>query len=138
MDVTDCLLFHLAKTYQRVHQQCREDLKSYGLTPIQSLIMSFVSEKVHGISASEISRELNLDSATLSGILERLESAGWVRRTISEEDKRLSIISLTDKYHQVRQEIEAVRASIEEAMFANFSTEEKLLFIRMLKDMRLS
>ena len=136
MSVTECLLFLLAKAYQTVHQATREHLKPYGLTPIQCLVTMFIIQSNKQIAAWEIAKELKLDNATLSGILERLEAGGWIVRTLSQQDKRLSLISPTEKVFDLEKEIEMKRTQTEEVILQNFSLEEKLLLKRMLRDMK--
>jgi DNA-binding MarR family transcriptional regulator len=137
LEIAECLLFLLAKSYQKVHQKSREMLKPYGLTPIQSLVIAFIVEKELPISAREITKELKLDTATLSGILERLEAGGWVERMTSEKDKRLALISPSNKTIDIKNEIDEKRKLCEAEIFEKFSTGEELFFKRMLKDLRL-
>ena len=60
----DCIVFLLAKAYQKAHSQLKKRLSPYGLTPIQSLILADLWGE-DGIAASEIGKRLTLDPATL-------------------------------------------------------------------------
>jgi hypothetical protein len=75
----DCIVFNLAKAYQSAHSRMAALFKPHGLTPIQALVLQAISEQ-EGQSASEISKRLLLDNATLSGVLDRLADGGWVER----------------------------------------------------------
>jgi len=49
------------------------------------------------LSPKELSSRLLVTSAGLSGRLDRLESAGWIRRTPNPEDRRATIVTLTEE-----------------------------------------
>ncbi|MDF6017091.1 MarR family transcriptional regulator [Streptomyces sp. JH34] len=73
----------------------REALRDLGLTYPQYLAMMVLWE--HGpLPVKTIGERLHLDSGTLSPLLKRLESAGFVRRERSPEDERSVTVHLTD------------------------------------------
>jgi DNA-binding MarR family transcriptional regulator/GNAT superfamily N-acetyltransferase len=47
------------------------------------------------LTATQLGRELGLDAGYLSRILQRFEDEGLIRRTVSETDRRQSVVSLT-------------------------------------------
>ena len=63
----DCVIFLLAKAYQKAHGEFKRRLHSYGLTPIQHLILEALWEE-DGLSAGDIGKKLIFDGATLSGV----------------------------------------------------------------------
>ncbi|MBR3312225.1 MAG: MarR family transcriptional regulator [Solobacterium sp.] len=71
-------------------------LKPLGLTYTQYIVFLVLWEK-DGISVSEIGEKLMLDNGTLSPLLKKMESAGYVERQRSREDDRVVVITLTDK-----------------------------------------
>ncbi len=73
----DCIIFLLAKAYQKAHGHFRNRMFTYGLTPIQYLILEALWEE-EGLSAKTIGEKLVLDGATLSGVLDRMEESGWI------------------------------------------------------------
>lgn len=129
------ILFILAKANQRVHGIFKGRLQPFGLTPVQGLILHALYEE-EGLSAGEIGRRLQLDSATLSGVLERMTEAGWIVKSTDRDDRRLVHINLTAKAQACRdgflEEIVAVNTSV----MAAFRMEERLLLERMLKDLK--
>ena len=52
-------------------------------------------------AATELARDLALDSGYLSRILRRFESRGWLARSPSPADARQSLLKLTDAGHAV-------------------------------------
>ena len=55
--------------------------------------------------SKEIGQETGLDAGTLTPIVKRLESKGWLTRTVSHEDERQKCISLTEAGRQLQQEV---------------------------------
>ena len=79
---------------------------------------------------------LVLDSATVSGILDRMEKDKWILKNISPNDGRLLQIYLTERAHKIKDEMwSEIQASHQEAL-RPLKLEEKILFERFLKDMR--
>jgi MarR family transcriptional regulator, organic hydroperoxide resistance regulator len=76
-------------------------LESMGLTHPQYLVM-LALWGTSPLSVKEIGALLQLDSATLSPLLKRLEASGYVTRTRASEDERLLLVGLTDAGRQLR------------------------------------
>ena len=131
----DCILFLLAKAYQKAHGDFKKRLHSYGLTPIQHLVLEALWDE-DGLSAGEIGKRLVFDGATLSGVLDRLSAGGWVIKQSEPEDKRMLRISLTHKSRDLKPKLAAIRNKTNEDLLARFSLEEKVLLKRLLRDIQ--
>ncbi len=70
-----------------------------GLTVPQRLSLLLVARSP-GILASELATALHLHRGTLSGIVRRLESAGYVARTVDPHDGRRAGLRLTPAGHR--------------------------------------
>jgi DNA-binding MarR family transcriptional regulator len=131
----DCIVFLLAKAYQKAHGNLKRRLHSFGLTPIQFLTLEALKEE-DGISAGEIGRRLVLDNATLSGVLDRLADRGWIEKRTDPKDKRLLRVYLTDKTRSLEGQLDEERAQANEEILLSLSVEEKVLLKRLLKDVQ--
>ena len=69
-------------------------LKPLGLTYTQYLVMLVLWEK-DGIPVGEICERLMLDNGTVSPLLKKMESAGYIEKSRSAEDDRVVVITLT-------------------------------------------
>jgi DNA-binding MarR family transcriptional regulator len=132
---TDCVVFLLAKAYQKVHGQFKKHSAEFGLTPIQVLVIEALREQ-EGISAMELGKKLVLDSATLSGLLERLSEKGWIIKTPDEVDRRSLKLYLGEKAKQLDARLSELRQKVNDEITENLSLEEKLLLKRLLKDLK--
>lgn len=93
--------FALAVTNRAVLAVYRPLLEPLGLTHPQYLVMLAMWDHHRGdktgrpLSVKHIAASLQLDSATLSPMLKRLESLGLIARTRSASDERATEVTLT-------------------------------------------
>ena len=92
--IEDCLSFYLGKAYQRVTQSAKQRLAPYGVTPVQYALLKVLWEQDHQ-SGAELGERLQLDSATMTGLLDRLEQAGLIERKAHATDRRVNRVALT-------------------------------------------
>jgi len=131
----DCILFLLAKAYQKAHGDFKKRLYSYGLTPIQHLVLEALWDE-DGLSVGDIGKRLVFDGATLSGVLDRLAAGDWILKQSDTTDKRMLRISLTPKSKDLKPKLSAVRNATNKNLLARFSLEEKVLLKRLLRDIQ--
>jgi MarR family transcriptional regulator, organic hydroperoxide resistance regulator len=93
--------FALAVTNRAVLAVYRPLLEPLGLTHPQYLVMLALWDhnrselSANALSVKEIAAALQLDSATLSPMLKRLEALGLITRTRSATDERATDVTLT-------------------------------------------
>jgi DNA-binding MarR family transcriptional regulator len=131
----DCIIFLLAKAYQKAHGYFKKRLQEQGLTPVQHLVLEALWEE-EGLSAGDIGKKLMLDSATLSGILERMAEKGWVVKATDDADKRFIRICLADRAKDMKTLLIHEREQANEKILGALSVEEKVLLKRLLRDLR--
>ena len=131
----DCIIFLLAKAYQKAHGDFKRRIQSYGLTPIQHLTLEVLWGK-DGLSASDIGKKLVLDGATLSGVLDRLAVGGWILKQPDSDDKRVLRNYLTPRSKELKPKLSEARDQANEELLRTFSVEEKVLLKRFLRDMQ--
>jgi DNA-binding MarR family transcriptional regulator len=69
--------------------------RPYGLTGAQYNVLNILSDSREGISQRELGDLLVVDRSNVTGLLDRLEKAGWVRRDDHPQDRRVYRVSLT-------------------------------------------
>ena len=131
----DCIIFLLAKAYQKAHGDFKKRLQSYALTPIQHFILEVLWGQ-DGLSASDIGKKLVLDGATLSGVLDRLATGGWILKSPDTGDKRVLRNFLTPRSKELKPKLSETRDQTNEDLLKSFSIEEKVLLKRFLRDMQ--
>lgn len=131
----DCVIFLMAKAYQRAHGIMKEQLKDHGLTNVQQLILGalFLGD---GQSAGEIGQRLTLDSATLSGTLDRMVEKGLITKETDPDDRRVVRVRLTAKARGLAPALNKAQDLANHEVLKPLSLEERLLFKRLLRDLR--
>jgi len=107
--------FALAVASRSVNAVYRPLLEPLGLTHPQYLVMLALWEKSPR-SVRELGEELQLDPATLSPLLKRLEALGYVSRRRSAGDERVLEITATDAGRALREQAETIPPRIVEQL----------------------
>ena len=114
--------------------QKNKDLERLGLTTAQAQILLFLTlNKNKLISQRDIEKIFNLSNPTINGLLNRLESKGFVIRVKNEKDARIKEVHLTDKAIVVQKEISKKMKSAEKEMLSVLSREERDTLSRLLE-----
>ena len=95
------LCFPLYAAARRVTGLYTPYLKPLGLTYTQYLVFMVLWEK-DGVPVSEICDRLFLDNGTVTPLLKKLETEGYVCRTRSREDERCVVVTLTDAGRELK------------------------------------
>lgn len=85
----------------------RKNLESYfarwSLTTPQILVLAQLDEHKE-MKISDIARNLDFADSNISGIVDRLENADFVKRVRSNEDRRIVKVTLTDKAYSLKKD----------------------------------
>lgn len=133
-ELPDCTVFLLGKAYQKAHGDFKKQLKPFGLTNMQHLVLEGLwYEK--GITAAELGKLLILDKATLSGVLDRMVEGGWLLKKQDPEDKRVNRLFPSDKASRMKSELIELRKIANKKLLTGFNPEEQILLKRFLRDL---
>mgnify|MGYP001584585501 FL=1 len=80
----------------RIMGAISKSLRNSGLTHQQIIVIKLVAHKKE-ITISEICYEMSLSKGTVSGIVQRLEKSGYVKKEKHEDDKRNTYIVFSEK-----------------------------------------
>lgn len=94
------LLIGLRKITQAIDLHSKFLLKTVGITSPQLVILQQLSH-FDSLAVSEISKLVSLSQGTVTEILTRLEKKGIISRRKSDQDKRRSLISITETGKQL-------------------------------------
>ncbi|MES2636177.1 MAG: MarR family transcriptional regulator [Pseudomonadota bacterium] len=105
------LCFALYAATHSLTRAYRSSLEPLGITYTQYLVMLVLWE-ADGISVGKIAQRLELDSATLTPMLKRLETAGFITRLRNTKDERIVEIKLTTAGTNLQHEIAQVQHGV--------------------------
>ncbi|MBY6537124.1 MarR family transcriptional regulator [Rhodococcus sp. BP-349] len=117
--------FALAVTNRAVLSVYRPILEPLGLTHPQYLVMLALWERAP-MSAGEIASALQLEPASLTPLLKRLDADGLLTRRRSDTDERRLVIDLTDQGRQLRGSAESIPGTVIESLGVDVSELEEL------------
>ncbi len=98
------VLRKLVVTYQSFERYSSEHMKSLGLTMTQFDIIATLGNQPP-MSCKLLGEKTLVTKGTMTGVLERLEEKGFIRRELNAEDARSQLISLTKKGQQLFEKI---------------------------------
>lgn len=101
------LCFPLYACARQVVNKYTPLLKPLGLTYTQYIAMMVLWEK-DGITVGEIGKRLFLDNGTLTPLLKKLETQGYITRERSADDERVVLVSLTDAGWELREKAKEI------------------------------
>jgi DNA-binding MarR family transcriptional regulator len=90
----DYLSYRVKRLYMLMSQRINDSLKPYGLARSQWQVLARVS-RGGTLSQKDLQHAMQVESATLTGILDVLVAKGWLERLESAEDKRCRVLRLT-------------------------------------------
>jgi DNA-binding MarR family transcriptional regulator len=77
--------------------------QEFDLAPQQAIALRILGAGPRPMG--ELAKYLMCDSSNVTGITDRLEERGLVRRTLSDQDRRVKLLVLTDEGESLRKEI---------------------------------
>jgi DNA-binding MarR family transcriptional regulator len=83
---------HLRVIRQILRRPVEAEFARGHLTGPQQLVME-VLVRLHGLSLKELSQQVSLSHSTVSGIVDRLEKRGFVKRKADPNDRRFTVVT---------------------------------------------
>ena len=136
-NIEESIGFLMSKCHRKAFQMLKQRLEPYGITPPQFAVMSFLWQREEVINQNQLGDLMGTDNATLSGIIDRLEKAGYVKREKNMKDRRSYNLVLTEAGEKIRQELEPIVRDHNKNLTKPLEEEELLTLVRLLKKLRL-
>jgi DNA-binding MarR family transcriptional regulator len=130
----DRLIYLVFTAQQKLRTHLKNAMSEAGvsITPAQSAML-FLLKRKDGQTMSELTQELSIDNSTLTGLVDRLERSGFVRRNASTADRRSSHVYITESGNQEIERAKAVIRRVNDRIREDFSEEELESFKKILK-----
>ena len=135
MEKVDCIFFQLAKAYQLGNRFLTQKVSELNLTSVQAMILGFLDQEDQ-VTSRELGKRAELDSATLTGILDRLETAGFIERRGNPDDRRSIHIHLTKKGKSMSREAVRVIAEANTEFLQILNENEKRDLLHVIEKLR--
>ena len=124
------LCFSVYVLHREIMQRYRPILKDIGLTYPQYITMMALWEK-DDLTVNQVGEILQLDNGTLTHLLKRLESKGYLTRKRNTEDERVVKIHLTEKGQKIKEKATCIPMELATEMKVDL---EELKQLKALSD----
>jgi len=133
MAIEDRLIFLISKVCQKLIINLQKAFSEGGVevTPIQVMLLFFL-QKNDGSSLTQISQGLMLENPTITGLIDRLEKSGYVKRSDHPNDRRVYLVNITEKGNRVAKKALPIIKKLNEQIKEGYSKEEIENFKKVL------
>jgi DNA-binding MarR family transcriptional regulator len=121
---------------RRLHQQStqvfvqRTQDAGFDITPVQYAALEAIAANP-STDQAHIAELIGYDRATIGGVIDRLEKKGWIRRIVSERDRRARELSLTEAGDGVRLALQPIVQELQKDILQPLSQDECACFTQL-------
>ena len=116
----------------------RQFFRNRPTTEAQFTVLMLLKHANHPMTQKELSEWLLVDKSNLTGLVDRMESAGHLKRIKTEKDRRSYHLQLTHSAEKLLEELEGPYRELLNIMLGDFSKEELVLIVRMMNKLQRS
>lgn len=132
---SDFICFKLSRAMRKVQRYYELNLAPFEITPAQFYVLIALYE-TNGVKFKELAQKLSMDGATLTGILDRLERMGFVKKENDPEDRRSLLVFLGEKAEAHGDEINRLAKTLDNEIRAQFEQDDFITLSRLLDKIR--
>lgn len=133
MKPNDRLIYLIFTAQNKLRTYLNKCLNDDGVTvTVTQCGILFLLKQKNGQTMTELSRILGIDNSTLTGLTDRLEKAGMLKRIANPGDRRSSHIDITPAGIEETEKAKKVIRRVNEKIKEGFSTDEIEAFKNIL------
>ncbi len=136
MDPTECIFFHLAKANQAGSKVWRRHMSRLNLTAVQGMVLNFLKQGDQ-VTSRDLGERTQLDSATMTGVLDRLEKMALVERRPHPSDRRAIVVCLTDAGRELTDRTDSESEEANKVFLQDLDESEQTQLKSLLQKVRL-
>ena len=130
------IVYFISKTKKKMLRFIERRLKDhelYNLVPSYGNILTVLYDHDGKMTMKNIADLLGKEKSTITSLVNKLESLGYVNKVKSQEDRRTTFVCLTQMGKDIEKKFEAISKDLQERAYSNFTEAEKEEFLRLLK-----
>ena len=125
------LITKIKQLGDRIFEKILSEISIDAFNGAQGRIL-YVLWQEDGIPIRALSDRCGLAITSLTTMLERMEKQGLITRLQDTKDKRKTLLYLTDKAHELKQDYDSVSLRMGQIYYQGFSEEEIIRFVGYL------
>ncbi|MDO4534434.1 MAG: MarR family winged helix-turn-helix transcriptional regulator [Clostridium perfringens] len=114
-------------TLGRIFNKFINNYKSIDINHAQGRIL-FIISKYNSLSINDLCKELSVSKSTLTSMLDRLYCKGYISKEVSPLDKRIILISNTEKANKCIEVFNNIVTEMDNTFYKGFTKEEIIQF----------
>ncbi|HLV90753.1 MAG: MarR family transcriptional regulator [Acidimicrobiales bacterium] len=111
----------LGVLWRRVHHETMRRIDSPGITPARLRALRFVGRADTPVRMGELAERLGIVPRSATTLVDELADAGWVRRLPDPDDRRATLVEVTNDGQNVLADAGRIRREVAAEMFASLS-----------------
>lgn len=133
MELEQCVNFALTRAQNTVNQYFKTRLAPHGVTPGQYGILKCLWDE-NGLTVKQIAERMYLDSSTITGLLDRMEQKGLIKRGPDPTDRRALSVVLTAEGQRLEGPVSEAIARANQEVLKDVGDEEAQKLMQLLFD----
>ncbi len=120
----------LHRIQRQLQVHLHQSVAPIGITGTEAHLLSYLASYAP-VPVGDLVRVFGLKKSTLTGILDRLEEAGYTIRQINPDDRRSFLLKTTPRGAKAAQKVRALLERFEASLDAELSASDKKAFVRV-------
>lgn len=116
----------------KVRQKADNNLKDHNVTLSQVRVLNFLWRENGSCSQKQIEDFLQVSHPTVVGLVSRMEQSGYIQTSVSSDDKRNKIVTVTDSGMALANELCRFMDDMDNRMLEGLSEEQQSQLADML------
>lgn len=128
-------LYTTTAVVQRMMHACLQRLfDEIGVAPSQLQVLHLIRQH-QPISLKKLAAELHLTPGAITQLIDSVVGAGYVTRSESNEDRRITVVSMTEAGTAVVKQLEQMKQTLLLKVVADLDDEELAVYLRVQQKM---
>jgi DNA-binding MarR family transcriptional regulator len=131
-------LLNIIVTANLLIKEAQQLFRPYGLTDAQfDILMILETQSDQGrLNQTELGHMLLVNRSNVTGLIDRMENAGWVKRSPDSEDRRINLVEITDNGRKILESTKNLYIKKIGEITSVLSHHEKILLVEILERIR--
>ena len=125
----------LADASRLIRKLADRRLSTIGLTRAQWQALGNL-RRMGPLTQAALAEIMEVETATIARLIDRLEAAGWIERKPDASDRRVKVVSMTDKATAIMDEVGAIGQKLRDDMLIDLSQSEREKLVATLSTIK--
>jgi DNA-binding MarR family transcriptional regulator len=125
----------LADASRLIRKLADRRLGGVGLTRAQWQALGNL-RRLGPMTQATLAEIMEVETATIARLIDRLEAAGWIERKTEAQDRRVKLVTMTEKATSIMDEVSIIGQNLRDDMLVDLSPEELETLIATLSKIK--